>query len=181
MADPAPGATLGANGAPERDAAAVVGEATDAATDQGPDAARFTPTFRVVELREVTVELPATFAVAHLFEAEPPGRHLPIPLGMPDATALASALHRLETPRPLTHVLFADVLRRLQVDVVAVRLVGRTRATYLGELDLMSPRGREVVPCRPSDGLNLALRQPVPAPVLADERLLEGEGDVHPA
>jgi bifunctional DNase/RNase len=34
--------------------------------------------------------------------------------------------------------------------------------------------------CRPSDGLVLALRMPVPAPILVDERLLEGSGDVAP-
>jgi bifunctional DNase/RNase len=44
----------------------------------------------------------------------------------------------------------------------------------------MTPQGRERMPCRPSDGLVLALRMPVPAPILADERLLEQPGDVTP-
>jgi bifunctional DNase/RNase len=44
----------------------------------------------------------------------------------------------------------------------------------------MTPGGRECVDCRPSDGLVLALRMPVPAPILADERLLETLGDVVP-
>jgi bifunctional DNase/RNase len=35
-----------------------------------------------------------------------------------------------------------------------------------------------VLDCRPSDALALALRQGVPAPILADERLLDTEGDV---
>ncbi|HUA95923.1 MAG TPA: bifunctional nuclease domain-containing protein, partial [Acidimicrobiales bacterium] len=93
---------------------------------------------------------------------------------------LANALRRVESPRPQTHELLATTLRRLGVDVVAVRLVGRTGATYLAELDLMGARGREVISCRPSDGLVLAVRQPARAPVLADERLLDGEGDVAP-
>jgi bifunctional DNase/RNase len=37
-----------------------------------------------------------------------------------------------------------------------------------------------MIDCRPSDGLVLALRMPVPAPVLVDERLLEDGGDVAP-
>jgi bifunctional DNase/RNase len=37
------------------------------------------------------------------------------------------------------------------------------------------------VDCRPSDGIVLALRMPVPAPILVDERLLDEVGDVVPA
>ena len=44
----------------------------------------------------------------------------------------------------------------------------------------MTPGGRERVDCRPSDGIVLALRMPVPAPILVDERLLEEAGDVLP-
>ncbi len=44
----------------------------------------------------------------------------------------------------------------------------------------MAPNGRERIGCRPSDGLVLALRMPVAAPILVDERLLEESGDVVP-
>ena len=44
----------------------------------------------------------------------------------------------------------------------------------------MAARGREVLPCRPSDGIIVALRQGVPAPILADERLLSGTADLVP-
>ena len=68
----------------------------------------------------------------------------------------------------------------MHIDVIAVRLIGREQGNYLAELDLMAPNGRERLSCRPSDGLVLALRMPVPAPILVDERLLEGSGDVVP-
>ena len=97
---------------------------------------------------------------------------------MAEGVALAQARQQVETPRPLTHELLATVVQRLGADVVAVRLVGRRGTIYVAEIDLMATRGREVLPCRPSDGIILALRQPVSAPVLADERLLAGEGDV---
>jgi hypothetical protein len=58
--------------------------------------------------------------------------------------------------------------------------VGREEGTLLAELDLMAPGGRERVDCRPSDGIVLALRMPVPAPILVDERLLESLSDVDP-
>ena len=58
--------------------------------------------------------------------------------------------------------------------------MGREEGTLLAELDLMTPGGRERVDCRPSDGIVLALRMPVPAPILVDERLLEDLGDLAP-
>jgi uncharacterized protein len=138
------------------------------------------PTFRVMEVVQVTVELPDQYPVVVLQEAEAPRRQLTFRIGMAEGAAMASALRRMESPRPLTHELLATALRRLGADVVAVRLIGRQGTTYAAELDLMAARGREVLACRPSDGIVLALRQRVPAPVLADERLLEGEGDVTP-
>jgi bifunctional DNase/RNase len=136
--------------------------------------------FRVMEVVALVVDLPSQYPIVTLQESEPPFRQLSIPLGMAEGVALGHAFKKVPTPRPLTHQLLVDVLRRLNVDVVAVRLVGRTAGTYLGELDLMSPRGREVIPCRPSDGLSVALRTPVPVPLLADERLLHNEHDVTP-
>jgi len=136
--------------------------------------------YRVMYVQTVTMELPEQFPMVTLQEAEAPRRSLSFLVGIPEGTALASALRKLEPPRPLTHQLLVTVLRRFGADIVAVRLVGRHGATYLAELDLMAPRGREVLACRPSDGIILALRQAVPAPVLADERLLDEEGDVEP-
>jgi uncharacterized protein len=169
----------GADGtSPSVGATSAAGELASVPADQEPGGDQ--RVFRIVELFDVTVELPATYAVANLVEREAPARRLDIPLALADGTALAYALRRIETPRPLTHELFAGVLRRLGAEILAVRLVGRTGGTYLAELDLTGPGGRQVVGCRPSDGLALAVRQSVAAPVLADERLLDGDGDVAP-
>ena len=128
----------------------------------------------------VSLELPAQFPSVTLVESEPPLRSLVFPIGLPEGTALALALRKMASPRPMTHELFAQVLARVHIDVIAVRLIGREQGNYLAELDLMAPNGRERLSCRPSDGLVLALRMPVPAPILVDERLLEGSGDVVP-
>ncbi len=58
--------------------------------------------------------------------------------------------------------------------------MGRTGGVYLAELEVISQRGAETLTCRPSDGLILATRMPVQAPILADLRLMETEGDVAP-
>ncbi|MHB1584150.1 MAG: bifunctional nuclease family protein [Acidimicrobiales bacterium] len=139
------------------------------------------PRFRVMDVLSVALELPGQYPTVHLQEAEPPLRDLVFPIGLPEGTALAHALRRVATPRPLTHELFISALQQLGADVATVRLIGRRAGTYLAELVLSGPRGTLTLPCRPSDGLTLALRQTVPAPVLADERLLEQGGDVEPA
>ena len=139
------------------------------------------PSFRVMELEDVSLDLPAQYPSVTLVEAEPPMRTLVFPVGMTEGTAMALALRHIASRRPMTHELFMDVLERAHIEVIAVRLVGREEGNYLAELDLMTPGGRERVDCRPSDGIVMALRMLVPAPILADERLLEGIGDVAPA
>jgi uncharacterized protein len=138
------------------------------------------PAFRVMDVDDVSMDLPSPYPTVTLVESEPPMRSLVFPIGLTEGTALALALRRMESPRPMTHELFVQVLQRLRVDVIAVRLTGREQGNYLAELDLMAPAGRERMTCRPSDGLVLALRMPVPAPILVDERLLEQADDVVP-
>ena len=135
-------------------------------------------TFRVMDVEDVSLDLPSQFPAVTLVESEPPMRQLVFPVGLPEGTAIAQALRRLEGRRPMTHELFMQVLQRARIDVIAVRLVGREEGNLLAELDLMTPVGRERVDCRPSDGIVLALRMPVPAPILVDERLFEDLGDL---
>jgi hypothetical protein len=138
------------------------------------------PAFRVMNVEDVSLDLPAQYPSVTLVESEPPMRTLVFPVGLTEGTALAQAMRRMESPRPMTHELFMEVLQRARVDVIAVRLTGRENGNYLAELDIMATGGRERINCRPSDGLVLALRMPVPAPILADERLFDGDGDVVP-
>jgi bifunctional DNase/RNase len=139
-----------------------------------------TATFRVMDVDDVSLELPQQYPSVTLVETEPPMRVLVFPVGLAEGTAMAQALRRLDSRRPMTHELFMHVLQRARIDVIAVRLIGREEGNYLAELDLMTPGGRERVDCRPSDGIILALRMPVVAPILVDERLLEEGGDVAP-
>jgi uncharacterized protein len=151
-------------------------------TDVQPESAvqPMPPAFRVMDVEDVSLDLPSQFPTVTLVEAEPPLRTLTFPIGLTEGTALALALRRMDSVRPMTHELFAQVLQRVRIDVIAVRLIGRDQGNYLAELDLMATNGRERIICRPSDGLVLALRMPVPAPILVDERLLETADDVVP-
>ncbi len=138
------------------------------------------PVFRVMIFEDVSLDLPTQYPVVTLIENEPPLRSLVFPVGLAEGTALALALRRMDSPRPTTHELFMEVMQRGRIDVIALRLNGRENGNYLAELDVMTPLGRERITCRPSDGLVLALRMPVSAPILVDERLFEDPGDVVP-
>ena len=141
---------------------------------------RVTGDYRMALVSSVTLDLPHQHPSVVLRETESPRRQLTFSVGLQDGIALSHALRRVPTPRPLTHELMADVLAGFDIDLVAVRLVGRQGSTYFAELDLRGRNGRSVHSCRPTDALTLALRQAVPVPVLIDSRLFESSGDVAP-
>ncbi len=133
----------------------------------------------IVEVESVVADLPGQRAVVVLRERdERVDRQVAFAIGLADASALAYAVRRARPPRPVVHDLAARVVQAFDVEVVAVRLVGRRGQTYFAEVDVRGPAGIETFPCRPSDGLGLAIRQPVPAPILVDERLFAADGDV---
>lgn len=138
------------------------------------------PEFRMAIVADVAVALPSQFPIVVLRETEAPRRQLSFSVGMQDGVGLSHALRRIPTPRPLTHELITDVLAGFDIDVVAIRLVGRQGKTYFAELDLRGRTGRNVYSCRPTDALAIALHQAVPVPILIDSRLFEAEGDVAP-
>ncbi len=138
------------------------------------------PAFSTALVTSVTLDLPNQHPVILLRESEPPGRHISFAVSMADAVALAHSLRRIPTPRPGTHELTGDILQRFDIDIVAVRLVGRSGSIYFAELDLRGRDRHTVHSCRPSDALTLAMRQPVPAPILVDLRLWEPDVDVEP-
>ena len=138
------------------------------------------PEFRMAIVAAVTVDLPTQHPIVVLRETEAPRRQLSFSVGMQDGVVLSHALRRIPTPRPLTHELVSDILQGFDIDVVAVRLVGRQGQIYFAELDLRGRTGRNVHSCRPTDALAIALRQPVPVPILIDSRLFEEAGDVAP-
>jgi bifunctional DNase/RNase len=130
------------------------------------------PTFCVMSAESVTFDLSDSSPQVHLMECEAPFRFLSIPIALPEAVALHQALANEAGRRPGTHELASEILARLRADVVAARIVRVDQGVFYAELDLMGPRGREVLDCRTSDAIILAVRQRVPAPILCAEAVL---------
>ena len=130
--------------------------------------------WRIVAVAGVEMELPSVNPEVLLHEAQDPWRELRIPVGMAEGTAIAYAFRGIDTPRPLTHELVTELLERHDVSIEAVRVTVRRGQVFFAEIDTMGPRGRRVLPCRPSDAIALALRQKLPTPILVAEWVFTG-------
>jgi bifunctional DNase/RNase len=149
---------------PEADApAAETSEAVD------PDTLKF----NVMSVESVLFDLSDASPLVHLIEEETPYRYLAVPIALAEAVALHNALDKIDGRRPGTHEVMSEVLRRLNADIVAARITRYDGGVFYAELDLMTPRGREIFDCRTSDALILATRQGVRAPVLCAESVLQ--------
>jgi bifunctional DNase/RNase len=130
--------------------------------------------WRIVAVAAVEMDLPGPNPEVVLHEAQDPWRELRIPVGFPEGTAIAYAFRGIDTPRPLTHEMVTEILDRHDVSIEAVRITVRRGQLFFAEIDTMGPRGRRVVPCRPSDAIALALRQRMPTPILVAEWVFTG-------
>ena len=128
-----------------------------------------------LELVGVRVELPANQPIVLLKEKDG-SRYLPIWIGAVEATAIAFALQGVETPRPLTHDLFVDVLDSLDVALHAVHVTELKDGTFFAELHLHDAAGDlTVVSARPSDAIALASRLD-DVPIFGAEDVLDEAG-----
>ncbi len=163
-----PGTDVSGTGTP---GAGVPGAGTDGSVPAEPDAPPQPDpaVWHLVAVHDVVFDLPAAYPEVVLHEAQHPWRELRIPVGVAEGTAIAYAFRSIETPRPMTHDLFTEVLERYGVTIDAVRITARRGQAFLAEMDTSGSRGRQVMPCRPSDAVALALRQRLPVPILVAE------------
>lgn len=121
----------------------------------------------------VRVELPSNTPIVLLREHEG-RRYLPIWIGASEATAIATALERVEPPRPLTHDLMALILEELDVELERVVVSAMRDSVFYADLVLTTDEGEVSISARPSDSIALAVR--TGAPVFADPSVLAEAG-----
>lgn len=151
---------------PGNRAAEGVAVPPEIATPDDPEAAPALPIdgdYRAVEVATVGWDRLSSSPVVLLRELET-GQVVPIWVGVSEARAIASALHEVEFPRPMTHDLMADLLDKLHGRLDELLIHDIVGGTYYGLLRLHVGNGdggegeTVLVDTRPSDGLALALR-----------------------
>jgi bifunctional DNase/RNase len=126
-----------------------------------------------VEVLGIRIDDGASAPVLILKELATEGRVIEIWIGAVEAGAIAMAQQEVVPPRPLTHDLIVDILNKLNVSLVSVRITELSDGIYLGEL-VLSDGSR--IECRPSDGVALAIR--LDAPILVAEEVFDKAGFV---
>lgn len=95
-------------------------------------------------------------------------RLLPIWIGVMEAGAIAAALENVQPPRPMTHDLYANILKELGVKVLRVEVTKIENNTFYAEITLSYATRILDIDARPSDAIALALRTTTPIHVADD-------------
>ncbi len=96
---------------------------------------------------------------------------LPIWIGKPEADAIALALGKVITPRPLTHDLVKNVFEGLQAKVTRIVITEIVDNTYYALIHANNGEREITIDSRPSDAVAVALR--VQAPIFVKDTVLE--------
>jgi len=131
-----------------------------------------------VEVLEVRVEMPGNTPVVMLRERTGDRRVLPILIGDAEARAIVFAVDRVQTPRPMTHDLFRDVLETLGVGVRRIVVTELRDRTFFAELHLVEGDNASIVSARPSDAIALAVR--AGCPIFVADDVIDEAGYVEP-
>lgn len=92
-------------------------------------------------------------------------------VGEPEFIAIAKEKGLLQTPRPLTHELYLDILGHTGVEFQRVSIFDVKDQTYLAQVHFRIGGEDQTADSRPSDAIALALHQQIP--ILANPTLLK--------
>ena len=98
-------------------------------------------------------------------------RRLPVLIGAFEAQSIAMAMEYLETPRPLTHDLITNLIKGIDANLSAVKIIKLKDGVFYSILDIQSNKiGQREIDSRPSDALAIALR--MHAPILVSTEIM---------
>lgn len=89
---------------------------------------------------------------------DPEDRILQIFIGTAEALAIHSAIKKITPPRPMTHDLIYDILRRLNVEIERIVIDDLIENTFYARIFLRVNDMEHEIDARPSDSIALALR-----------------------
>lgn len=98
---------------------------------------------------------------------------LPIWIGLTEATQMGLAIEKIRLPRPVTHDVFLDALTNLNTYVDHVLITDVKNDTFFVRLYLRHHGDLIDLDARPSDAINLAIRQNTP--IYVEESVLAAQ------
>jgi bifunctional DNase/RNase len=99
------------------------------------------------------------------------GRMLPIWIGPMEALAIQSGLENQTPPRPMTHDLLCEAVRRLGATVMSVEITDIKENTFYARVQMDRGGEKIWIDSRPSDAIAMAVR--FGARIYADESVFE--------
>lgn len=85
-------------------------------------------------------------------------RPIPIWIGINEANAIALELENIVSPRPMTHDLIKNIMGVLEARVEKVIITDLIESTYYAELYIHRGGEVQIIDCRPSDAIVVALK-----------------------
>jgi bifunctional DNase/RNase len=113
---------------------------------------------RQVDVVGVRLELPSNQPVLILRDQQAT-RYLPLWIGTAEATAISLAIEGVESPRPLTHDLLANVIVQLGGQLSSVTVSELVEGTFYATINFLN---HDSISARPSDAVALAVRSQIP-------------------
>ncbi|MCC6220213.1 MAG: bifunctional nuclease family protein [Deltaproteobacteria bacterium] len=114
---------------------------------------------------------PATNAPIVILKDPNGDKCLPIWIGLAEATAIVSAVKKVQVARPMTHDLLRNVIEELNGNVVRIVISALQENTFLASIEIRVGETLRVIDARPSDAIALGVR--VSAPILVARAVLE--------
>lgn len=128
-----------------------------------------------MELVGVRVQMPTNAPILVLRELEGQRRTVPIYIGGPEAHAIDLALSGTPTARPMTHDLLVTLLESLDARIEQIVITSLDEGTFYADLHLVPADDEpQVISCRPSDAIALAIR--TSTPIFAEESIVDEAG-----
>ncbi len=98
-------------------------------------------------------------------------------IGSVEAQSIALAIESVNVPRPLTHDLICDILKKNKIKLKTVRINDIVDGVYIAELETETKNNNvNLIDARPSDAIAIALR--MNAPILANKKVFDNEVDI---
>ena len=125
---------------------------------------------------------PASNTPIIILKSEENEQAIPIWIGLLEATSIASALQNIQYERPMTHDLFKNFTKFLDISVAKVEVCDLKDNTFYARIYFVSEKTNFDMDARPSDAIALALRYDAPIfvedAVMKKSKMPEGEMEV---